>query len=363
MENVGEYGGLILDQIRKIEAVSQGYTYFRDGDVVVAKITPCFENGKGALASNLYNGIAFGTTELHVMRPTARLHGKFLFYLSISSTFRQLGEAEMYGAGGQKRVPEEFIQNFAHPIPPFQEQTAIANFLDHETAKIDTLIAKQQRLIELLQEKRQALISHAVTKGLYPDAPMKDSEIEWIGETPIHWEVYALGKVSRLQRGHDLPDSLRNEGTYPIVTSSGVSAFHSEFKAHAPGVVTGRYGTIGKMYYIEEDYWPLNTALYVIDFFGNHPKFIYYMLMTLPFDMHSDKSAVPGVNRNDLHRLAVTVPAIEEQIRIVEFIDQALRQLDKLVDKAIKVIDILQERRSSLISAAVTGKIDVRGLI
>lgn len=111
MDAVGEYGGLALDQEKALDEIGSGYTYFRDDDVVVAKITPCFENGKGALAKGLKNGIAFGTTELHVLRVRENLDPSFLFYLTISEAFRDMGEAHMYGAGGQKRVPELFIKD------------------------------------------------------------------------------------------------------------------------------------------------------------------------------------------------------------------------------------------------------------
>lgn len=112
MEAVGEYGGLNLDITRSIGELGAGYTEFQNDDVIVAKITPCFENGKGALASGLKNGAAFGTTELHVLRPLGEVENRFLFYLTISSVFRSNGKAEMYGAGGQKRVPPGFCKDF-----------------------------------------------------------------------------------------------------------------------------------------------------------------------------------------------------------------------------------------------------------
>ena len=163
MEAVGEYGGLNLDQTRYVFEVNSGYTEFKDGDVVVAKITPCFENGKGALATGLLNGIGFGTTELHVLRPFENLDVRFLFYFSISQVFRNMGEGEMYGAGGQKRVPPEFCKDIQIPLPPVEEQHAIADFLDRATVKIDTLMTKIETAIERLQEYRSALITAAVT--------------------------------------------------------------------------------------------------------------------------------------------------------------------------------------------------------
>ncbi len=156
-------GRLRLEQTQTIADVSSGYTEFDDGDVIVAKITPCFENGKGALAIGLVNGAAFGTTELHVLRSSYLLDRRFLFYFTISQFFRSTGEGEMYGAGGQKRVPPEFCENVRLPLPPVAEQRAIADFLDREAMKIDTLIAKVKAAIERLQEYRTALITSAVT--------------------------------------------------------------------------------------------------------------------------------------------------------------------------------------------------------
>ncbi|MDQ7838148.1 MAG: restriction endonuclease subunit S [Thermodesulfobacteriota bacterium] len=163
MEAVCEYGGLRLEQMKPLGDVSTGYTYFCEGDVVVAKITPCFENGKGSIGEGLENGLGFGTTELHVLRPLEDLDRRFLFYVTISHTFRKIGEAYMYGAGGQKRVPDDFIRDFRHPIPAIDIQRSIAAFLDRETVRIDAMTKKIQDSIDMLREYRTALISAAVT--------------------------------------------------------------------------------------------------------------------------------------------------------------------------------------------------------
>jgi type I restriction enzyme S subunit len=246
-------------------------------------------------------------------------------------------------------------------VPPLPEQCAIAAFLDRETTRLDALIAKHERLIERLQEKRTALISHAVTKGLDPSAPMKDSGVPWLGQIPAHWEIKLLGTVARLQRGHDLTVQERQPGEVPVISSSGMSGFHDVAVAKGPGVVTGRYGTIGEIYYIEQDYWPMNTTLYVCDFKGNYPRYIYYLLMILPFDAYSGKSAVPGVDRKDLHMLSVVQPPESEQIAVAAFLDHETAKLDALIGKVRESIEKLREYRAALISAAVTGKIDVRG--
>jgi type I restriction enzyme, S subunit len=163
MEAIGEYGGIELNQEKILEQVYTGYTYFKNDDVIVAKITPCFENGKGALARNLTNKIAFGTTELHVLRSEEEINPEWLFYLSISYPFREIGASEMYGAGGQKRVPEDFIKDFRIGIPDYEEQVEIVLYLNSELSKLDTLKSKTSDTITRLEEYRTALITAAVT--------------------------------------------------------------------------------------------------------------------------------------------------------------------------------------------------------
>jgi len=134
------------------------------------------------------------------------------------------------------------------------------------------------------------------------------------------WSQLPLGDVMTLQRGFDLPSQDRKPGKVPIVSSSGVSDYHSEVGVKGPGVVTGRYGTIGQVFLINEDFWPLNTTLWVKDFHGNDPHFAAYLLRTIDFRSCSDKSSVPGVNRNDLHRIPVLLPPLAEQKAIAHIL-------------------------------------------
>ncbi len=164
MDAIGDDGRLNLEREKPIAEVETGYTFFRDGDVTVAKITPCFENGKGAVMRGLTQGIGFGTTELIVARPIAsQVSSNYLHSLFTSVVFRKNGEGHMYGAGGQKRVPDDFVRNFEIAFPPLKEQQTIDAFLGSETAKFDTLTAEANRAIALLQEHRSTLISAAVT--------------------------------------------------------------------------------------------------------------------------------------------------------------------------------------------------------
>ncbi|MBI2889233.1 MAG: restriction endonuclease subunit S [Nitrospirae bacterium] len=155
----------------------------------------------------------------------------------------------------------------------------------------------------------------------------------------MSWRTAHLGDVLTLKRGHDLPDSQRQDGDVPVVSSSGITGQHNESKARAPGVVTGRYGTLGDVFYIEQDYWPLNTALYVVDFKGNHPRFAAYFLQNVLRDYQSDKAAVPGVNRNVLHELKVRCPDTTLQAHIADI----LSAYDDLIENNRRRMALLEE--------------------
>ena len=163
MEAIGETGVLDLTRTRKIKEVETGYSYFANGDVVIAKITPCFENGKGAAVDDLIGGVGFGTTELIVLRPSPSVTQQYSWWLFAAAGFRQFAEAHMEGSAGQKRVQDNWLKAQKVAIPPHPEQEAIVTYLDHATTRIDTLIAKTERSIELLREHRAALITAAVT--------------------------------------------------------------------------------------------------------------------------------------------------------------------------------------------------------
>lgn len=388
MEAIGDNGTISLGLEKPIADLESGYTYFRDGDVVVAKITPCFENNKGALVRGLTNGVGFGTTELIVARPKAEsVLGSFLHYIFISSQFRDLGESHMYGAGGQKRVPDAFVRNFATAIPRLPEQVAIATFLDRETAKIDELVAEQRRLIELLKEKRQAIISHAVTKGLNPDALMKPSGIEWLGDVPAHWEVVGLTKFVSVvvdYRGRT-PEKV-DDGVF-LVTAKNIRSGGIDYSASEEYVSEAEYEDvmrrgkpeIGDVLFTTEaplgqvanvDRTDIALAQRVIKFRGLPGKldnyFMKYWLMggfsQAEMQRLATGSTALGIKGSKVVQLRLCLPPHSEQREIVVTLQHDLSQIDRLAIESTQVIDLLQERRTALISAAVTGQIDVRDL-
>lgn len=316
--------------------------------------------------------LTIASTEFVALKPTTG-DIRFLEYLASSDLFRQRLDSWVQSVtrSHQRARPEE-IYRFWNAWPDSDEQRAIANFLDRETAKIDTLVAKKRTLIERLKENRTALISRTVTRGLPSDAAraagldphpkLKPSGIDLLGDVPKHWEQRRLKWVVMFQRGHDLPADEREDGAVPLVSSAGVTATHSRAIAKGPGIVTGRYGTIGQFYLVDDDYWPLNTTLYSIDLRGNDPQFLQAMLMHLAplFLLNAVKSAVPGVDRNDIHPVITVVPPLPEQKAIADFLDVEKTKIDGMVVRVEAAIERLQEYRSALITAAVTGKIDVR---
>ena len=153
------------------------------------------------------------------------------------------------------------------------------------------------------------------------------------------WREMALGEVIELKRGYDLPKRKRIPGSVPLVSSSGISDYHTEAKVQGPGVVTGRYGTLGEVYFLPGDFWPLNTTLYVRDFKGNAPRFIAYLLKSFDFSAYSDKAAVPGVNRNHLHQALVRVPTLPKQ-RVIAHV---LGTLDDKIELNRRMNQTLEE--------------------
>ena len=253
-------------------------------------------------------------------------------------------------------------------LPSEEEQTQIARFLDYETAKIDALIEKQQQLITLLKEKRQAVISHAVTKGLNPDAPLRDSGVEWLGEVPAHWATAKLARFIRVGSGEFLPNDeyseIRESETgrlIPVVGGNGVSGWASKSNSPPRTMVIGRVGALcGNVHLVNEASWVTDNALRVSSSSDFVPEYLVDLLRVRNLNDLADRSAQPLITGSRIKGQAVPVPPVEEQKEIAQFITDRQPQFSALVEKVSSAIVLIQERRTALISAAVTGKIDVR---
>jgi type I restriction enzyme S subunit len=273
-------------------------------------------------------------------------------------------------------------------LPPLAEQTAIAAFLDRETGKIDDLVAEQRRLMELLKEKRQAVISHAVTKGVNPHAKMKPSGIEWLGDVPEGWVVTKLGRAVFMQEGPGLRNwQFTNEGTRVIcvtnITESGIDFARLEkfisieeyketymhFTVKKGDVLLSSSGNSwGKVaIYDGDEEVILNTSTIRLNQTLTAPLDRTYIALLLQSDQVREQlrlamtgSCQPNFGPSHLNSVMVLVPSSREQIEIIAFVQSVTVQLDTFTAEAQRAIDLLQERRTALISAAVTGQIDVR---
>lgn len=294
-------------------------------------------------------------------------------------------EVRKYANGmGIPHVDSNQIKNILVPSPPKQEQQTIANFLDHETSQIDSLIAEQENLIELLKEKRQAVISHAVTKGLDPDIPMKDSGIKWLGKVPEHWKVKRLKHLAELN-----PSKSGYKGSKEIKCS-----FIPMEKLKTAQLILDENKIIkevfdGYTYFQNNDvvfakvtpcFENKNTAIaenltngigfgsseiYVFRPILITSKFLFYRLLEedLVDYWTSEMTGAGGLKRvpsDIVQNFKISLPGNLEQKKITDYLDQETSKIDSLINEATKGIELLKERRTALISAAVTGKIDVR---
>ena len=189
-----------------------------------------------------------------------------------------------------------------------------------------------------------------MTASLKPYPAYKDSGVEWLGEVPEHWGLRRLKWVTRLQRGYDLPADRRTPGPFPVVSSGGLIDTHSEPRCTGPGVVMGRTGSTDAVFYIEQDFWPHNTSLFVTHFYGNAPKWCYYLLRSITKADHAGKAVVPALDRKDLFQIVVAVPPVEEPREAARVIGVAARNLSNAVSAAQRQIDLLSEYRTRLIS-------------
>lgn len=279
------------------------------------------------------------------------------------------------------------LNSFEIPLPSEDERKLIASFLDHETAKIDTLIEKQQQLIKLLKEKRQAVISHAVTKGLNPDAPMKDSGVEWLGEVPENWTFSQLGYCAFVTKltGFEYTNVWQTEEDGEVIAlrgfnikerkldlknvekiSSKLSKKLDRSKLSKGDIVFPCTGTIGNAAMIEmDDLFHINQNIAKIRFDSSvHPRFAIYWLTSsyvrTTIDRNNSSGMQPVVLIGDIRKLPFPRMGFQEQEHIANFLDSTIARMDYLISKALVGIELMEERRTALISAAVTGKIDVR---
>lgn len=380
--------GYFLSNTDKFSKYASSYNAFEEGDIILAKVTPCFENGNIAIAEQLAGGKGFGSSELFVIRPK-KVNRRFLFYYFQSSAFKQEGEASMTGAGGLKRVSPDLLRQHHLPYPEEDTQRLIADYLDRETARIDTLVAEKVKMLALLAEKRAALISCAVTRGLDPNAPLKPSNAPWFDKTPLSWSVeklkWVIQSVSSGVSVNASDQPIEGDGFGVLKTSAvaggafipceNKSVWDTEYDRLACPVtkntiIMSRMNTpnlVGESGYVAEDYPNLflPDRLWQISF-DEDRVFVPFVAMLLSSKeaRHALSSMATGTSPSmknlaieEMSSLLVPVPPLEEQVSIYREVARHEAIANPLRSEITNSLQLLKERRAALITAAVTGQI------
>jgi type I restriction enzyme S subunit len=393
--NYGEvhskFGFEVNPEIHALKCVSESYlktdsnALLNKGDIVFADTSEDIE-GSGNFTQLVNNEDVFAGYHTIIARPNDRQCSRFYAYLLDSLELRTQIRHAVKGVKVFS-ITQAILRGIDIWLPSLKERQKIANFLDHETAKIDTLIEKQQQLIKLLKEKRQAVISHAVTKGLSSSAgskaPMRDSGVEWLGEVPEHWALPKLiHRTSRIGDGlHSTPKYQDKTGYYFVNgnnlvngnISIGVTAKEvpeEEYKIHyvhldESSVLLSINGTIGNVARYNSEKIILGKSAAYMNCSGDLlPEYLMLYLQSSQalryFDLEVTGTTIYNLSLNSIRQMKVCIPLEAEQIKINEYCKMQKDKYDALITKASSAISLIQERRTSLISAAVTGKIDVR---
>jgi len=360
----------------------------RPGEIIVVKSSGSVSNvvtGKAALVTQEMPTFSFSNFLLRVIPSQVVWDSRFLYAFLTSHMVRKRIELMVSGTTYPNLKVSEY-RGFEVPLPNRPEQRAIANFLDRETAKIDALVEKKERLIELLKEKRTALISHAVTKGLDPNVPIKDSGIEWLGQIPAHWHT---GKVRMFSQqvtdgAHISPDTTSPD--YPFISTVNIVGGRIDFenclgttsetyaymeqtgcRPRRGDVLFSKDGTVGRTTVVDTDAeFVVASSLVIISPRKETvlPRYLEYWLngafVQELVQLYLSGAALRRISVAKVGNLPIALPSLNEQRTIADFIDRETAKIDALIEKIKKAIELLKEYRTALISAAVTGKIDVR---
>jgi len=385
--DAGDFVALQYGKTYKVDEINNTFNFYVNseffknsqvvhrGDTILISTSETIEDlGHSCFYSREELGLIGG--EQILLKANSKLvFGKYVYYYS--TVF--CNELRKYATGLKVfRFNIDDLKNIFMSMPPLSEQTTIANYLDKATAKIDTLIQKQERLIELLKEKRQALISHTVTKGLDPNVKMKDSEVEWIGEVPKHWEIKKFKYLFQIKKriagklGYDIL-SITQKGIKVKDIESGAGQLSSDYSKYQH-VRVGDYamnhmdlltGFVDLSQYdgvTSPDY-----RVFSLVHTKSSPDYYLYLLqmgylnkLFYPFGQGSSHLGRWRLPTEAFNEFLTPCPPKQEQEEIAQFIQQNLHRFDMLTKKANEAIALLKERRTALISAVVTGKIDVR---
>jgi len=345
-------------------APSRARRLVRDGDVIVSTVRTYLK----AIAPIVHppeNLVV--STGFAVVRPNSLLDSGFAKYALQSEPFVHQVISRSTGVS-YPSINASDLARIELAAPPKVEQSAIAAFLDRETGKIDALIAEQEKLLTLLAEKRQATISHAVTRGLNSNAPMKESGVQWLGEVPAHWEVIPLRWYSQCKSGDGISSSeieavAGSAYGVPAIGGNGRMGFATSSNIGQPVLAIGRVGALcGNVHVVRPPAWISDNALALTPSGEFHLDYLAHTLRSRNLNDIASKTAQPLITGTQVADQRIPLPPLTEQASIAVFITDEVIRLDNLTAEAERGIALLKERRSALITAAVTGKIDVRGM-
>lgn len=285
---------------------------------------------------------------------------KFLHYLYKTPMY--LAEFARHSTGVVPSRWRMYTDDFGQVVsllPPVEEQDAIVRYLDAATSKIDKAIAMQQKMIDLLNERKQIIIQNAVTKGIDENVEMRDSGVEWIGMIPKHWEICPFKRLIKIKNGADYKKYEVQDNGYPVIGSGGVFAYSSKYAYDGESLLLGRKGTIDKPMYFKGKFWTVDTMFYGIPKDNADCKYLYYQALTIPFKLYATSTAIPSMTQTDLYNNPMCFPCREEQKAIADYLDLAIKPFDSAISNCQRQINLLQERKQIIINEVVTGKVKV----
>ena len=289
-----------------------------------------------------------------------RLTGRFLFHCLQSKAVRAHLELEATGIT-RYGIPKSAIGEVPIPLPPLSAQKQIITYLDRETARIDRLIDAKQRLLSILEEKRRAMVLTAVTRGLDAGVELRDSGVEWLGAVPAHWEMITLKFIADLKSGESITSSdIQPEGNYPVYGGNGLRGFTDMYTHEGYYVLIGRQGALcGNINYANEKFWASEHAVVAELESGFHTLWFGELLRIMNLNQYSVAAAQPGLSVQRISDLRIPVPPKGEQQTIANYIETSGKNFTRIKRKTDRIIQLLQERRAALITAAVTGQIEI----
>ena len=361
----------------KVSKLTSGLTYCEEGDIVLAKVTPCFENGNLAIVPHVEQGCCYASSELFVFRAKDKVLPRSFFYTFLNRGFINAGASTMRGTGGLKRVTTEFANSAATPLPPLSEQNHIVSYLDEKCRKIDEWLDKKQNEVENLQELKQRAIADAVTRGLNPNVSMKQTNIPWLPEVPEHWMIlrakHMFNKEQRpIEDGDDIVTCFR-DGEVTLRKNRRITGFteatdYSHYQHICKGdLVIHQMDAFAGSAGVSDSDGMGTPVLSVCTPKSNNILNEYYAhIVRLMGKNGFILSLYRGIRERSsdfrfdtFANLWLPVPPIEEQKQIVTHITEKTSKIDKLIANINKEIDGIKEFKQRLISDVVTGQIKV----